>query len=137
MLADLFIYAGYGLALMLAFGLLVIGFAIRDVLALRLRGGRVETVPCERLPAYVEPLCAQTERRLRDLGFEPFLCERQEEMLASDHAVRWARVYIHLDERVFASVAVAASGAGACFHAQRADHMGVSTSQRLVAAGEA
>jgi Zn-dependent protease/tetratricopeptide (TPR) repeat protein len=108
MLADLFIYAGYGLALVLAVGLLVVGFVVRDVLALRLRRGRVETISCERLPAYVKPLCAQTERRLRDLGFEPFLCERQEEMLASDHAVRWAKVYIHLDERVFASVAVAA-----------------------------
>jgi tetratricopeptide (TPR) repeat protein/Zn-dependent protease len=107
MLADSFIYAGYGLALILAVGLLVVGFAVRDVLALRLRKGRVEHVPCNQLPPYVEPLCAHTEQRLLALGFEPFLCERQEELLASPHAVRWAKVYIHLDEKVFASVAVA------------------------------
>ncbi len=40
MFADLFIYAGYGLALVLAVGLLVVGFVVRDVLALRLRGGK-------------------------------------------------------------------------------------------------
>ena len=107
MLADFFDYAGYGLALVLAVGFLIVGLAVRNVLALRLRSGRVETVPCNRLPSYVAPLCADTEQRLLALGFEPFVCEHQEELLASPHAVRWAKVYLHLDEKVYASLAVA------------------------------
>jgi hypothetical protein len=105
--AYLFTYAGYGLGLIALVGLLVIGLAVRDVLALRLRAGRVEVLPCGRLPAYVQPLCAATEAHLRKLGFEAFQCERQEEMMASAHAVRWAKIYLNLDEKVYASAAVA------------------------------
>ncbi len=108
MVAELATVGGYGLGLAVLIALLVVGYTVREVLALRLRPGAAGVLPCDELADYVAPLCAATEARLGEMGFQAFQCECLDEIVVSAHAQRHAKIFLNLDEKVYASVTVAA-----------------------------
>ncbi len=101
---DSYIYvywlAGFGAVLALA----VLGSVLRALLGLRLRRPGLELVACEELPGYLNAMFEPARRRLRELGFAPLFCLREDDLLAHEDAWRWKRVFVHARERTLAII---------------------------------